>query len=336
MGHNRKNDTLDIVKQTDAVGLAEAAMAYKLLFGQEPKRREDILSLINRHPTVADLRQHIFGSQEFRVAAMDRAPNHKPLVGPRLQVEVDVPVDTLRAMMARIEKTFTELGQTDPHWAVLTNDKFRAENIEQNRQEFFETGQHEIRIFKAFADRSGIDLGSFKTCFELGCGVGRVTKWLAEVFPRVVAGDIASSLLDHAQTAMESFGLTNVDFLLVNEFAKLEKLPTFDVFFSVITLQHNPPPIIHYALSKILGRLSPGGVALFQVPTYRSRYEFAAAPYLAIPPTGTGIEGHMLPQDKLFDLFDRHNCRVLEMREDGACGATVDIVSHKIFLQKKN
>jgi hypothetical protein len=42
--------------------------------------------------------------------------------------------------------------------------------------------------------------------------------------------------------------------------------------FSVITLQHNPPPIMAWLLSQLLGCLNPGGVAYLQIPSYRSGY----------------------------------------------------------------
>ena len=45
----------------------------------------------------------------------------------------------------------------------------------------------------------------------------------------------------------------------------LDTLPEFDLFFSMIVLQHNPPPLIALMLEKIAARLRPGGVAVFAV-----------------------------------------------------------------------
>ena len=316
------------------VSLIETAVAYKLLFGREPRTAEELLSLASPEATVAQVRNALFASPEFAYAAQHYAPNHKPLDGERADVQVRVTPELLERMMRRTEEVFRRLGETEPHWAVLTNEKFRSDRIDKNKEEFFATGEYNVRILRAFADRAGVDLKRFETCFELGCGVGRITTWLAEMFPAVIAGDISPPLLDVARRSLDDFGRNNVQLVLLNTFAKLDALPRYDVFFTAITLQHNPPPIIYVLLSRLLEKLNPGGVALFQLSTYAAGYRFNAEEYLNTPPVGPGIEMHMLPQPVIFELLEQHDCRTLEVREDGSCGPKLDILSNIYFVQK--
>lgn len=51
-------------------------------------------------------------------------------------------------------------------------------------------------------------------------------------------------------------------------------LEAFDLWSSRVVLQHNPPPIVAAILRKMLWRQNPGGLAIFQLPTYRRDYNF--------------------------------------------------------------
>src|SRR5205807_2338866 len=104
--------------------------------------------------------------------------------------------------------------------------------------------------------------------------------WLAERFPKVIAADISSPHLELAAQAVADRGLHNVEFLRVASVPELRQLPQFDAFFSMISLQHNPPPVIKLLLDIILRRLRPGGIAYFQVPTQRADFEFDVDAYL--------------------------------------------------------
>ena len=50
----------------------------------------------------------------------------------------------------------------------------------------------------------------------------------------------------------------------VDEMVNLERV---DLVYSLIVLQHNPPPVIRLIVRAFLKALNPGGVAYFQVPT---------------------------------------------------------------------
>jgi SAM-dependent methyltransferase len=263
---------------------------------------------------------------------MATAPHLKPLTWPPIRVDTIVSQAQFREMVQRVEANFRHMGETEPHWSVLSTEKYLAANIGTTEQEFFESGKAPVEQLRATATRCGVDLSTLECCLELGCGLGRSTIWLAEVFRTVVGADISAPHLRMAADIAARFGRTNISFLNVSDLARLATAPAYDAFFSLIVLQHNPPPIIHALLSTILGRLRPGGIANFQVPTYRLGYEFDAAKYLATPLRLGVPEMHVIPQPDLHALIEAAGCRVLEMREDGAAGG--DHISSRLFLRK--
>lgn len=260
-------------------------------------------------------------------------PGYKSLDFPPISVETTVASDLLAKMLARTEVIFTTNARERPHWTVLTAPKFQPDQFEANREQFFQSGRNTVRTLKSFAARAGIDLAAYRTCFELGCGVGRVTVALAELFPRVIGADIAAPMLEEAARSAAAFNVANITWLLTNRFAVYDEVAEFDVFFSGIVLQHNPPPVMGYMLTRLLGKLRPGGIAFFQVPTYRHGYAFSAEKYLASP-AKNAIEMHVFPQRDLLDLVRRCGCRILEIREDGSAGEGMAQISNTLLLEK--
>jgi SAM-dependent methyltransferase len=94
----------------------------------------------------------------------------------------------------------------------------------------------------------------------------------------------------------------------------------FDLWFSRIVLQHNSPPIIALILRRALSLLAPGGVAVFQVPTYAKNYAFMLDRYLGRLDQDGQIEMHVLPQHVVFAIAAEAGCVALEVLEDGSIG----------------
>lgn len=132
--------------------------------------------------------------------------------------------------------------------------------------------------------------------------------------------------------SVDRFRRGNVSFYHLNNLVAYNRLPNFDVFFSIIVLQHNPPPVMKVLLTKILGKLNPGGVAYFQIPTYALNYEFSARSCLETKNPPKRVEVHFLPRPELFQIIRSTGCDVLEVREDGAVGAAA--ISNRLLLRK--
>jgi SAM-dependent methyltransferase len=269
----------------------------------------------------------LFDAPEFRGRLLP--PPEDTAVAP-LEIETDATAAELEQMVTHVERTWTRLGETEPHWSVITEPRFKAASFAANRDVFHDYGRRNEAQLAAAAARAGLDVTRYRTCFELGCGVGRETVWLAERFARVIGADISQPHLDTARAAVS--GRDNVTLLHITRLAELAALPAYDLLYCRIVLQHNPPPVITAILAQMLGGLAPGGAAFFQVPVWIPGYRFRVADYLADLQTGP-MEMHALPQRRLLAIVEDAGCRVLELRED-ALGPQFGGISNTLLVEK--
>lgn len=295
--------------------------AYKLLRGAKPPAGE-VERLMEKCTTIDQLRRHLVTDAGGKLHGIfQEGIQQRFLKAPRPEIEVDVAKPVLERLLASVESVWRGFGESDPFWSVLT--KFKPAGATVDRESFYATGRKRIEFLAAALARNGVDIKSLPVCFELGAGVGRLTVWLAEHFQRVIAADISSAHLEVAAHELAARGKSNVAFLRIATMAELENAPPFDVFFSIISLQHSPPPVIKHVLTTLLGKLNPGGVAYFQLPTLIPEQRFAAETYA--PPAARQapqeqMETFAVPQKVMFAIFDELGLKLLEIREDNQCG----------------
>ena len=163
-----------------------------------------------------------------------------------------------------------------------------------------------------------------------------MTRFLARRYKRVLAFDVSSSHLAAARERLGKENIDNVDFVLLEGPEGLSRLRGVDIFFSMIVLQHNPPPIICDVLERAFDGLANGGIAFFQVPTYGSGYKFALQHYLDGQYSKNEMEIHFVPQKEIFQLLDRHSMLPVEIRQDHCLGHYDRWLSNTFLAQKKN
>jgi hypothetical protein len=113
--------------------------------------------------------------------------------------------------------------------------------------------------------------------------------------------------------------IANASLMLLQDYLSDDSLS--DVFFSVIVLQHNPPPIIRDLLDACLARVTPGGLAYFQVPCHLYNYSFSVADYLAGNGQAEEMEIHAIPQREIFAMLARHGFTPIEVTPDDRVGS---------------
>ena len=237
-------------------------------------------------------------------------------------VDIEATAEQFEQIFTRIRGQWTELGETEPHWSVTTHENYKAENFAKHEEEFYESGAEQVRIIQGIIKRAGLELNPAATVLELGCGTGRMTHAFAKVFASVIAVDISPGNMRLCQEKLRQCGATNVECILLQSPEEAANLPACDFFYSTIVLQHNPPPVIHYFLDQILGKIRKSGIAFFQVPTHHPGYSFNMgnlSEYLVSPPSH-GMELHCLPMPAVFSLLAKHGLKPVEVLMDGATG----------------
>jgi SAM-dependent methyltransferase len=317
---------------------AEVALAYRYLLGREPESDAAVRAHLGCE-SLEDLRHRFLRCAEFRERHAQVGPPAARL-GPRvpldvepIAVETDPTPEELQAMVARMAAAWRWLGETEPHWSVLSNDNYRREHMGGNEQVFYDTGEYDSRLVRGVLLRCGGRLDRIETCLEYGCGVGRATWKLALLFRRLIACDISETHLELARRWLAAQGTANVVLRKIEPAARPLEGLTYDLFFSRLVLQHNPPPVIVSVLRDALAGLRPGGFAVFQVPTYVRGYSFRIREYLA-GAEDPRIEMHCLPQGAVFQLAQAAGCEVLEVREDGDNANPNIFISNTFVLRR--
>ncbi|HJT97416.1 MAG TPA: class I SAM-dependent methyltransferase [Rhodanobacteraceae bacterium] len=317
-----------------AAGTEAIVWAYRLFLNREPESEATVERFARELRTWEDVRRAFATSEEFSNLVVRSARPSLNGKEPPMQIEsVDDPSEVAR-LLDHIAKTWTRFGDTEPHFSVLTDERFKSANIEATRDTFNASGEDAVDRLNAALARAGADPGPHATCLELGCGVGRVTGWLARRFDRVIGTDISASHLALARAHLDAEDAQNVELRRIASVGTFDELPPFDLFFSVIVLQHNPPPVIAAILDRVFARLAPGGLAYFQVPTYRAGYSFELERYLREDLAKGDMEMHVLPQAAILRMAARYGLELLEVIEDPWTGMRPSEVSNTFLFRK--
>jgi len=139
--------------------------------------------------------------------------------------------------------------------------------IEWSDEEYFESGRENVRR-EILTDMGNICQGKDPkqmTVLEIGCGSGRITRALSEVFGEVYAVDISGEMIRQAAKALHDRPNAHV---FQNNGADLAVLGDIqiDFAFSFIVFQHIPSrEIIRSYVREVHRLLRHGGLFKFQV-----------------------------------------------------------------------
>ncbi len=311
---------------------------YRNLLGRDVESNE----VIDAHLAAGTFKQLVaifVSSNEFMSRFDGQTPigfsgaSNLPPVMEKLDIELGANAIDLGKCAAKIKTAWEHMGEETAHYSVLSNDVFLPENLHDSIDSFWASGEPEAsQAIKALTQYGASKL-SEKVGVEYGCGVGRVTVNFARHFKTVHAYDISRNHLKLALARANEQAVSNIEFHECSKDFRVAIEPC-DFFYSVIVLQHNPPPVIHELLRLALNALNPGGVAMFQVPTYIVGYRFDLKEWLATE-HALDMQMHCVPQDAIVDLVVAAGCRLLGIREDGWTGARNEMVSNTFFCQKR-
>ncbi len=310
--------------------------AYRFMLGREPENDD----VIDRHlAAVVDpqsLRSRVLSAPEFyRVNARDLLRYQALWAAQRSHatVEYECGQAELEKLFAHIKAVWSHLGEVEPHFSVVSTPSFKPENLDQNREAFFRSGKSEAGLLASELSGHGLTVTGYRHVVELGCGVGRVTRYLADMASSVTALDISAPHLKLAGEYLISQNVKHFELRQVTDPASTE-IPSCDLFYSRIVLQHNPPPVMLFLVRRFLSALEPGGVAVFQLPTFIDGYTFRVAEYLKSMETLDNQELHALPQRALFAAIAQADCEVLSVYRDNSL-SDITKVSSRLVVQKR-
>ncbi|MGH2785982.1 MAG: class I SAM-dependent methyltransferase [Actinomycetota bacterium] len=179
-----------------------------------------------------------------------------------------------------------EAARTNATWYVDTSLSFDAPDLER----FFETGR---TVAKAAIEEASVQPAGRALAVEIGSGLGRICKALAERFDRVIGLDISPEMVKRARELVPDEKIT----FEVSSGTDLRPLAdgTADLVLTFTVLQHIPDVAVIEGYVREAGRvLKPGGVFVFQwnnTPGAR-RWAFKRGLLGFLQRTGLRVERH--------------------------------------------
>lgn len=163
------------------------------------------------------------------------------------------------------DSEWESFAQEDPYWAVLTQDRFKKENLSaEARAEFFASGERYVEWVVSAIRRSVSADFAPERSLDFGCGVGRLLLPLARRFREVTGIDVSDRMLSEARAVCQSNGLTNVTLIKGDD--GLTGVPgRFDFINSFIVLQHIPCERGMSLIHRLVDLLNDGGVGALHV-----------------------------------------------------------------------
>ncbi len=235
--------------------------------------------------------------------------------------------------MLSTDKDWKKWGEKDPYFGVVSHPQFRSGCIEQNRDDFFSSGEQFIAEVLSQADRYFGRTGRRGSALDFGCGVARLTIPLARRFKHVDGADVSAFMLDEARSNCKSFAIDNVKFHLTNGTIDLVRWPRrYDFVNSYIVLQHIPVQRGYAIINSLLGLLADDGIAMLHVSLRRNLPPARAAAYQIrhkIPLAGYALnllqrKPLLAPQmqmneydlPRVLEIFSRHNMKEVSVTSE--------------------
>ncbi|MEO6727104.1 MAG: methyltransferase domain-containing protein, partial [Blastocatellia bacterium] len=151
-------------------------------------------------------------------------------------------------------------ARQDAKWFINTL------RLQQTDEEFDATGAFEVnRLVAVDLPRltGGRDLKSLRV-LEIGCGAGRMTRHLANLFGEVVGVDVSGEMVRQARQRLAGIGNAQLYETSGVDFAELPD-EHFDLVLSAYVFQHVPSAlVIQSNLEDAWRVLKPGGAIRFQ------------------------------------------------------------------------
>jgi SAM-dependent methyltransferase len=313
-----------LLRDMDLISRDDVVDCYLRLLGRKPESEKVITNHLQAAKSYKGLVNIFLNSEEYRQrtrrfeAAGLPPRTFVPISLAHNEVETVLPAEQLQQCLDSVKAAWTRLGRERAHHSVLTTDEFLPDRLGEHIETFWASGEHEALDMLEVAKRYVSMSFEGAVLNELGAGVGRVSIPFSRSFGLVNAYDISAAHLAFARERAKHSNAANIRFHEV-EAGTLPMFAPCDVFYSCIVLQHNPPPLIMQLIARMLACLRPGGLAIFQVPTYIEGYRFSF-PQWKENFTGLGMEMHALPMNQIFKQIAEQHCVVREAREDGRTG----------------
>ena len=225
----------------------------------------------------------------------------------------------------RQAQDWNELAQLDPYWVILTAADKRFGGWDSD--EFFAIGTIEVAALMDRIEQLGHPQ-HLERALDFGCGLGRITRALAQQFDECVGVDISEDMVRSAQDLNANVPGASFVVNVANDLARFDNA-SFDLVFSSIVLQHVPDrSTIEGYIAEFCRVVRPDGLGMFQLPShipaiYRTqwrrrlyaglRHLRVGAPFLSRRLRLVPIAMSYIPEPEIVQLIESVGARLLDV-----------------------
>ena len=178
-----------------------------------------------------------------------------------------------------------------------------------NEQDFWKEGERDASRLTRFVDPSSVVL-------DVGCGIGRVMKFIAPKCREISGVDTSTLILRRAKHELRSFKnchLYRQDFKKCSAFSN----DSFDLVYSFYVLQHMEKEDAYLSLLLMRRILKPKGILYLQFPDFTSDHFFSLFEKYASSGSKYGARVRAYTKPEIERLFQGAGLEIMEyVKED--------------------
>jgi len=183
-------------------------------------------------------------------------------------------------------------------------------------------------MLESYYRQCGTHFAGQTNIVEFGLALTHGSGWLAESAGTLFLTDITDPEVFAARERLDPT-ISNIKFRVLHSQNDIGLLPMCNLLYSVLSLRLNQAPILAHVLGLLVARVAKGGVVLIRVPTQHRLYRFM------LPGTETADELNIIPQWKIFEMFESNGFSLILVQED-ALLRSVDALYTTVLAQRRS
>ena len=187
----------------------------------------------------------------------------------------------------------------------------------------------DLALLQSYYSQSGTGFAGLPNIVEFGLTLTHGSDWLAEGGETLFMTDIVAPEVSEARERLKTKNVSNIKFSVLFDRSDIGSLPMCNLLYSVLSVRQTQATILAQVLGLLLARVGPGGVVLLRAPTQHRLYQFM------LPGTETSDELNIIPQWKIFELFESNGFSLVIVQED-ALLRTADVLYTTVLAQSRS
>ena len=187
----------------------------------------------------------------------------------------------------------------------------------------------DLALMRNYYIQRGSRFAGLPNIVEFGLTLTHGSDWLSEGGETLYMTDIVASEVYGACERLKTKAVSNIKFSVLNNQQDIRLLPTFNLLYSVLSLQLTQATTLAQVLGLLLPKLDAGGLALIRAPTQHRLYQFM------LPGTEAADELNIIPQWKIFELFESNGFSLVLVQEDPLL-RVADVLYTTVLAQRRN